>query len=83
MDNNYYHNNKNNKKMYGVTPEQKRLAELRSRHDKLYNLEKSLNLVIENPNIPKRDVEEYISRVKDSEEERRMIVREMKKYIQQ
>jgi hypothetical protein len=69
--------------MYGVTPEQKRLAGLRSRHDQLHNLEKSLNLIIENPNIPKREVEEYISRVKDSEEERRMIVREMKKYIQQ
>jgi hypothetical protein len=65
--------------MNEITPEQKRLAELRSRHNTLFKLEESLNLIIENPNIPKRDVEEYISRIENSKRERQIIVQEMKK----
>jgi hypothetical protein len=36
-----------------VTPEDKKLAELRSRHDMLFNLENKLNSVINNPYVVK------------------------------
>jgi hypothetical protein len=65
--------------MNEITPEQKRLAELRSRHDRLFKLEKSLNLIVNNPNIPKRDLEKYISQIEDSKNKRYIIRQEIQK----
>jgi uncharacterized protein (UPF0335 family) len=62
-----------------ITHEDKRLAELRSRFDRLWKLEKSLNSIIKNPKIAKKDVEKYISRIEDSKSERKIIIQEINK----
>jgi hypothetical protein len=59
--------------MYEVTPEDKILAELRSRHDRLWKLEKRLNSIINNPNVTKRDEEKYISRIEASKREEKTV----------
>jgi F0F1-type ATP synthase delta subunit len=67
--------------MYEVTPENKKLAELRSRHDSLWKLEKNLNSVINNPNVTKRDEQKYISRIMNSRNERKIIGQEIQKIL--
>jgi predicted GNAT family acetyltransferase len=62
-----------------VTPEKKRLAEIRSKHDTLFKLENSLYSIIENPKISKKNLDSYNSQIDDSKYKRQIIVREMKK----
>jgi hypothetical protein len=67
--------------MNEVTPEDKKLAELRSRHDTLWKLERSLNRIINNPKVVKRDEQKYISRIVDIKNERHIILKEIQKIL--